>query len=153
MEEQSSPGMDRLKALLAWWGMSRDEDQVGLSRQFDQFYTFVSEVQKAYLDATSRHLEAISATNDRLARSSHGLLRSQTQTYFVASQAEIVAAVVEQAARHADAWAAFQKKVQDVYAGIFVARDDKQVEKRPVSPKASTDNRSSGQKSHGLAAA
>ena len=118
MGDQISSGTDRLRALLSWWGISGYEDRSGISQQFARLQTFVAEVQNAYLDATSRHLDAIFASNDRLARSAYDLLNNGRRSELSMPQAQIVEIVLESAARHARAWAEFQCQVQEIYSAL-----------------------------------
>lgn len=117
MDDQIFFGMNRLRALLGWWGLSGYEDRGGgVAQQFIRLQNFVAEVQNAYLDATGRHMDAILASNDRLVRSAYNLLNGAKQSELSAAQAQIVSIVLEAAAQHARTWAEFQQQVQEIYS-------------------------------------
>jgi hypothetical protein len=127
MDEQIFSGMNRLGALLRWWGLSAYENRGGLSEQFVQLQNFVAEVQKASLDAASRHMEAIFDTNERLARSAYDLLNGGKQSELSPAHTQIVSIVLEAAAQHARTWAEFQRKLQEIHAASTRVPADKAV--------------------------
>lgn len=147
MDDQISAGMKRLNALLCWWGMGSAPDMDDFARQFDRLQNFVSDVQKAYLDAASRHTDAMLDSNDRLARSAQGLLKGREQADLLAAQAEIVDIVLEAAALHARTWAELQREVQESYRALSARSTDK-VKSAP--PPAKDDKPSSARESEHL---
>lgn len=113
MDDQTLAGINRINGLLAWRGMPGVEDTDSMSNQFNRFQSFVALVQKAYLEAASRHMEAIFATNDRLAQAALALLQGQLPADLTAAQREIVTVVSEAARAHAETWAELRQKVED----------------------------------------
>ena len=116
MDDQISSGMNRLQALLGWWGLSGYENRSSIPEQFIRLQNFIAEVQKASLNATGRHMNAIFASNDRLVRSAYDLLNGGKQSELSAVHAQIVSIILETAAQHVRNWAEFQHQVQEIYA-------------------------------------
>jgi len=113
MDDQISAGIKRLNSLLTWWQWPSVEDKDSMSNQINRFQTLLAELQEAYLEAAQRHMDAILATNDKLARAAQGLLKGQKPEDAMAAQAAIVTIVIEAASEHAETWADLQRKVID----------------------------------------
>jgi hypothetical protein len=118
MDDQVYSGLNRLRALLGWWGLSGYEDHSRVAQEFMQLQNFVTEIQKAYLDATGRHMDAVFASNNRLVQSACHLSNDGKRSELSAAQAQIVSIVLEAAAQHARAWAEFQHQVQEIYSAL-----------------------------------
>lgn len=125
MDRQTSSGMNRLRALLEWWGLSGYGDRNSFAAQFVRLQNFVAETQKAYLDATGRHMDAIFASNDRLARTAYDLLSGGKQFELSQAQAQIVSAILDSAAQHARTWMEFHRQVQEIYSATARPQADK----------------------------
>jgi hypothetical protein len=121
MDDKTFAGIDRLTGLLAWWGMAGAEGKKSMPRQLNRLDTFVSDIQKAWLDAANRQVSASLTANEELALSAQAILRNRTQAEFLASQTEIATTISKAASIYAATWAEFQHRIQDCCTAILQA--------------------------------
>src|SRR3974390_658981 len=113
MKEGNSPGLDRLQALLAWWGLSaadRSNDVPPLAAAAAAIAT----LQSGYCDAFSRNLDAMFTAHDRLSSAAAALWRAKTMAELSQVQDGIFNALAEAAATHSASWSEFQSLLIEV---------------------------------------
>ena len=103
---------DRRNDLLAWWAMAADGNS-GIEGQARRLQLFTADLQKAYGNACSRHMEALFAANEQLVRSFQGLLRVQRPDELMAAESDILATLMEAASLQARTWIELGETVQD----------------------------------------
>jgi hypothetical protein len=111
-------GVERLNALLAWWGVPSTAVNGEINAQTKRFQQFVTDLQKTWGDAYSGQMDALLANNDRLMRSCQGLLSSRRPQEVVAAESDILTAFLEGASLHVKKWGELTQKLQDCWAAM-----------------------------------
>ena len=94
-------GLDRLNALLVWWGIPNANWSANIEGQMKRFQVFASNLQKVYGDAYCNQMEALFTANERLARSFQEFLRCRQPNEVIAAESNILATVLEGASLQA----------------------------------------------------
>ena len=110
-------GMERLTALLGWWGAGT-VGGTAIEEQMKRLHQFAAELQTASAAAYSGQMDAMLATNDRLARSFEDLVRSRRPQEVLAAESEIFATFLEAASQNSKRWAELTQTLQDCSAAI-----------------------------------
>jgi hypothetical protein len=111
-------GLDRLNALLSWWGISNDTGNENIEVQMKRFQVFASDLQKAYGDAYCLQMEALFTANERLGRSFQEFLHCRQPQEVIAAESSILATILERASLQAKPWIDLTEKVQDCCAAL-----------------------------------
>jgi hypothetical protein len=114
-------GVERLNALVAWWGVPAASGDGAMDRQMKRIQQFASDLQKTSSDAYSGEMNALFKSNDRLGRSFQELIRCRRPQEVLAAESEILASLLEGASLQAERWAELTQKLQECCAGM--ARD------------------------------
>jgi hypothetical protein len=111
-------GVERLNALLAWWGVPSAAVNGEIDAQTKRFQQFVADLQKTCGEAYSGQMDALLTNNDRLMRAFQGLLSSRRPQEVVAAESDILSTFLEGASLHAKKWGEVTQKLQDCYAAM-----------------------------------
>jgi hypothetical protein len=114
-------GVERLNALIAWWGLPAVSGDGAMERQMKRFQQFASDLQKTSSDAYRGEMDALLSGNERLGRSVQELLRCRRPQEVLAAESEILASFLEGASLRARRWAELTQKLQECCDGM--ARD------------------------------
>lgn len=114
-------GVERLNALIAWWGFPAAGGDGAIDHQMKRLQQFASDMQKIYGDAYKDELDTLAGSNDRLGRSFQDLLQSRRPPELLAAESEILATLLEGASQRARRWSELTQKIQECCAGM--ARD------------------------------
>lgn len=109
-------GLDRMNAVLAWWGVPSANGSENIEGQVRRFQALASNLQKAYGEAYSQQLEALFATNARLARSFYEFLHCRQPQGVIAAESNVFATFLEGASLQAQTWGELTQKVRDCCA-------------------------------------
>ena len=120
-KDAMTAGIEKMNALIAWWGLPATNASGAVERHMQRWQTFAKDLQKAYVDAYSAEVTAAFDGNDRLGRSFQELLQCRQPQEFVAAESEIFALLLERASLRAKRWAELTEKLQDCCATM--ARD------------------------------
>jgi hypothetical protein len=107
--EDVTAGISRMSGLLDWWGVEGNE---AVGERIKRFQQLASGLRHAYSEAYAEELNALSAANDRLAKSVQGLLRSRKSDEFFTAQMDIFAGLMESASRQVTNWSELSRKIQ-----------------------------------------
>lgn len=131
-------GVERLNALLVWWGVPTAECHGTIDGQMKRLQESASDLLKTCGDAYGDQLDDLFTSNDRLVRSFQELLRSRRPQEVLAAESEIFATFLEGASRHAKRWAELSQKLQEFSTAIAreAADDIRQRALEIVSPSA-----------------
>lgn len=114
-------GVERLNALMAWWGVPAASGNGAMDGQVKRFQQFVSDLQKTSSDAYSGEMKALFSSNERLGRSFQELFQCRRPQEVLAAESEILASFLEGASLQARRWTELTQKLQECCAGM--ARD------------------------------
>lgn len=114
-------GVERLNALVAWWGVPAAAGNGAMDRQMKRFQQFASDLQKTSSDAYSGEMKALFSSNERLGRSVQELFQCRRPQEVLAAESEILARVLEGASLQARRWTELTQRLQECCAGM--ARD------------------------------
>lgn len=120
--------LDRLNALLAWWGIP-NANSGSIEGQMKHFQILAFDLQSAYGDAYRHQIETMFTANERLARSLQGLLHCRKPHEIIAVESNILATILEGASLQARIWADLVQKAQDCCAALTRERA-KEVQKQ-----------------------
>jgi len=105
-------GLERLNALLGWWGISNVNGNSSLEGQVGGFKTIALDLQKAYAEASEREMKATLAANERLAHLLQKLLHSRNPQEVMTAQSDILTVFLEGVSRRARAWTDLMEEIQ-----------------------------------------
>lgn len=139
-------GLERLKALMAWWGMpNADMKDVG-EQQMQRFQSFVFDLQKTLTETYGREVDMLFSLNQRVAGLLQGLLQCRQPQEIFTILTDIQAAMLEGGLSQAKAWADLTQQVQEQHAALSRAAprdagkqamtDEHRVESQPARPAA-----------------
>ncbi len=121
MGAQENPfeaGLERLKALMSWWGIpSADMKGVG-EQQMERFQSFVFDLQKTLTDTSDREVDALFTLNQRIAGLLQKLLLCREPQEIFAILTEVQAAMLAGGMAQAQAWADLTQQMQEQYAAL-----------------------------------
>ena len=123
MSDGGTPGLDRLQALFAWWGFPNNE-RSNSAPPLAALSDAVAKLQRGYLDAFARNMDAMLAVNDRVSRAGTELLRARTMSEVSQVQNALFAALSEAAATHGDNWSDFQRLLVEVMGDGWAKRPE-----------------------------
>lgn len=107
--EDVTAGISRMSGLLDWWGVEGNE---AVGERMKRFQQVASGLRHAYSEAYAEELDALTAANDRLAKSVQGLLRCRKSDEFFSAQMDIFAGLMESASRQVTNWSELSRKIQ-----------------------------------------
>lgn len=114
--------LDRLNALLVWWGIPVANDTGCANGQMKRFQVFASNLQRAYGDEYWRQTGELFTANQRLVLSLQEFLRCRQPQELIAVELDIWMTVLERVAQEAKAWTELTRKVQDCCAVLASAK-------------------------------
>ena len=114
-------GMDRLNALMGWWGVSAADGNGLMNSQMRSLQKFVTEAQKICGNAYSEQMSALLTSNERIAHLFQELPRCQRPHELLAAESEIFASLLESASQQATRWVKLTQKLEECCAEM--ARD------------------------------
>jgi hypothetical protein len=114
--ENIASGLDRLNALLFWWGIPNTTRNDKIDEQVRRFQVVASGLQNAYGDACLRQIEALYTANEQLARSIQEFLNCRHTQEIFAAETSVLAAVLEGTSVQARTWIDLTQTVQDCCA-------------------------------------
>jgi hypothetical protein len=141
-DDALTAGVERLNALLGWWGVPIASGTEMTDSQMKRLQRFASDLQRAYGDAYSSQVAALFSSNERLVRSFQDLLRSRRPQEVLAAESEILATFLEGASLHAKRWAELTQKLQECSAALAreAAEDLRQQAQETVSARGSGES-------------
>jgi hypothetical protein len=119
---------------MGWWGMATNQ---AVEDRLHRFQQLATGLRQAYSEACNSQLEVLSAANECVTRSFHGLLNSRRPDEFLAAQSDILSGLMKVTSLQTKAWTDLSQKLQGCY--VDVARDttsDIQDEARQVTAEA-----------------
>jgi hypothetical protein len=111
-----STGLERLNALMTWWGVPRGLGSENVKAQAERLQVLATDLSRAFNDASSCQLRVLLATNERLGRALEGLARGAEPQRLMAVQSEVMASLLESLAAQTTAWVQLTQKVRDCCA-------------------------------------
>jgi hypothetical protein len=117
-DDPLTAGVERLNALLGWWGVPIASGNGVIDGQMKRLQQFASDLQKTCGDAYSGQMDALLTSNDRLARSFQDLLRSRRPQEVVTAELDILATFLEGASLNAKRWADLTERLQECCAAM-----------------------------------
>jgi len=85
--ETSIPaGLDRIKGLMAWWGMPAVLEAGQIEAQAKRFQVLTVDLVRLFNEACSNQAQALSAANEQFARAFQDLLRARQPPELMAAQ-------------------------------------------------------------------
>lgn len=111
--------VERLNALLAWWGIQPVSGNEAIHSSVMRFQQFSLDLHRACGDAHSEQMRAFWAGNDRICRSARDLLHSRRPQDVVAAELEILAALLDDASGRAKGWVELTGRIQICCAAII----------------------------------
>ncbi len=131
MSDASTPGLDRLQALFAWWGFPNTE-RSNSAPPMAALSDAIAKLQRGYLEAFARNMDAMLAVNDRVSRAGAELLRARTMSEVGQVQEALFAALSEAATTHRDNWSDFQRLLVEMMGEGWTKRPE--AERAPETP-------------------
>lgn len=113
--EDVTAGISRMSGLLDWWGVEGNE---AVGERIKRFQQLAAGLRHAYGEAYAEELDALTAANDRLAKSVQGLLRCRKSDEFFSAQMDIFAGLMESASRQVTNWSELSRKIQQCCATV-----------------------------------
>ena len=111
--EATKPGLDRLNAMFAWWGIPSANGNGQFGMQFKRFQAFTSDLGKVYGDAYSKQMGTLLDANGRIATSLQEFIRCRQPPDLLAAELNVLATVLEQASLQAKTSVELLQQVQD----------------------------------------
>lgn len=110
--ETSIPtGLDRVKGLIAWWGISNVLDSAQVEAEPKQYQLLVVDLVKLFDEAAANQAQLLSAANEQFTRAFQELLRARRPPELMAAQSSLVIAFLESLAAQNKIWAELAQKV------------------------------------------
>lgn len=118
--EVGSPvGPDRVKGLLAWWGLPNIGREAGLEAQTNRLQAMVVDLNDLFREALSSQARAVSAADEQLTSALQDFLSAQRPPELVAAQSRLVTLLLSSVAAQAKALAELTQKVCNT-CGVMV---------------------------------
>ncbi len=138
--ETTSPGLDRVNAMFAWWGLPEANSAGSLDGQFKRFQAFTSDLQKAFGDTYGEQMSAPSllAANERIGRSLLEFLKCRRPQDVIAAESSVLAAILEETSLQTKTWLELSQRVQEYSATM--AREMADEIRRQTNKSAPTAN-------------
>ena len=96
--------LDRMNAVLAWWGLSGTDGAGKLDGQFKRFQVFTSDLQKAYGETYGAQMSAFLGANARIGRSLLELIQCRQPQDVIAAESSVIAAIFDEAWLQMKTW-------------------------------------------------
>jgi hypothetical protein len=113
-EETSIPaGLDRIKGLMAWWGMPNVLEASQIEAQSERFQVLVVDLVKLFNEASSNQAQALFAANERFTRAFQDLLSARQPPELMAAQSSLVIGLTESLAAQTKIWAELTQNLSD----------------------------------------
>ncbi len=110
-------GGDPTRGLLGWFATPSPANGE-IEAQMKRAQSFASEMQKAYLEAFSRHMESVNAANQKFAHLFQGLAQVRQPQEAMVEAADLMAALIESASDQSRTWVNFAQTLQDRCAAV-----------------------------------
>jgi hypothetical protein len=117
-QEQAQTTAEAFGSAMGWWGMATSRTVEDRLHRFEQLATGL---RRVYGEACDTQLEVLSAANECVTRSFHGLVNSRRPDEFLAAQSEVLSGLMKVTSLQAKAWTELSQKIQGCY--VDVARD------------------------------
>ena len=118
-EETSIPaGLDRIKGLMAWWGMPNVVEAGQIEAQGKRFQVLMVDLVKLFNEASSNQAQALCASNERFTRAFQDLLRAREPPELMAAQSSLVIGLMRSLAAQTKIWAELTQKLSDYCSTI-----------------------------------
>jgi hypothetical protein len=105
--------LDRMNAVLAWWGLSGTDGAGKLDGQFKRFQVFTSDLQKAYGETYGAQMSAFLGANARIGRSLLELIQCRQPQDVIAAESSVMAAILDEAWLQMKTWLELSQRVQE----------------------------------------
>jgi hypothetical protein len=113
-KETSIPaGLDRIKGLMAWWGMPNVLEAGQIEAQGKRFQVLVVDLVKLFNEASSNQAQALSASNEWFTRAFQDLLRAREPPELMAAQSSLVIGLMQSLAAQTKIWAELTQKLHN----------------------------------------
>lgn len=110
--------LDRLNALLSWWGIPNLNDTEHIDGRMKRLQAFAANLQKAYGDEYCRQIEGAFTANQRLVFSLQAFLRCRQPQELIPIEIGIWMTVLERVSQQAAAWTDLTQKIQGCCAAL-----------------------------------
>jgi hypothetical protein len=117
-QEQAQSTSEAFGSAMGWWGMATNRAVEDRLHRFEQL---AAGLRQAYSEACDSQLEVLSAANECVTRSFHGLLNSRRPDEFLAAQNDVLSGLMKVTSLQTKTWTDFGQKIQGCYVGA--ARD------------------------------
>lgn len=114
-------GLNRLNALLSWWGGPRSNKEGDIETHVMRLYVVASDLQKIYDEAYRQQIETLQTSNEKLIGSLQELLRCKQPRDVIAAQSDILATRLGGASRQAKTWAETTRRVSEYCTEIALS--------------------------------
>ena len=131
VEKNGGAELDRLNALLAWWGVPNANDTEYIDGQVKRLQVFATNLRKAYSDEYFRQLEGTFTANQRLVLSLQNLLRCRQPQEVIAVEMGIWAMILERVTQQTQAWTELTRKVQSCCTALATMEACDEASQRP----------------------
>ncbi len=116
--ETATVELDRLSALLTWWGVPNANGNESAFGQMQRLQVVASNLQKVYGTEYCHQIQTLLAVNQRLVSSLHGFLRCRQPLDVIAVEMELWTMVVEGVSAQTAAWTGLSQRIQECYAAL-----------------------------------
>lgn len=110
--------LDRMNAVLAWWGLSSADGAGKFDGQFKRFQTFTSDLQKVCGETYGAQMSALLGANERIGRSFLELIQCRRPQDVIAAKSIIIAAILDEASLQTKTWLELSQRVQEYCATV-----------------------------------
>lgn len=117
-DENFMMGLDRLNALLAWWGIPNAKAGEQIDAQMKRFQTLIADLQQAQSEAYKSQVETLFTARARVAGSLQQFTHCRQPEQVIAAGSTVLATILESVSLQAQTWAQLTQKVQDCYTEI-----------------------------------
>jgi hypothetical protein len=115
-DDNFTMGLDRLNALLTWWGVPNGNAGGQIDAQMKRFQTLISDVQKAQGEAYRSQIEALFAASERVAGSLQEFAHCRQPEQVITAGSNVLATILESVSLQAQTWVDLAQKIQESYA-------------------------------------
>lgn len=145
MSDDWNAGLDRLNAMLAWWGVSKTNGEDGVEARLKRFQAFTSDLQEVFSNAQSEQMRSLFATNEAVANSLKDLGHCRQPRDVLAAEMVVLATLLDGTSRRTKIWVELLQKVQNCCSSLVrdAAEDLSSPERSDAASKspASTERR------------
>lgn len=108
MDNSIPAGLDRLNALMSWWGVASGDGKNAFP-PLTAASDLVAKLQQAYFDAIARNMETVFATNDEVSRAALSLLHAKDAGDLAQIQQALVQALAQATSAQSKSWSEFHQ--------------------------------------------